>query len=86
MRYIMKFWKNLLLICAGIVVGSLVSSVTAGVKFLSWLSYGLNFGTNAPVTLNLGVIDLTVGVNINITVAVIIFVTVIYLVGRKILR
>lgn len=82
----MKFWKNLLLICAGIVVGSLVSSVTAGVKFLSWLSYGLSFGTSSPVTLNLGVLSLTLGVNINITVAVIIFVAVIYALGRKILR
>ena len=82
----MKFWKNLLLICAGIVVGSLVSKVAAGVKYLSWLSYGLDFGTSSPVSLNLGVIDLTLGVNINITVAVIIFVAVIYAVGREILR
>ncbi len=82
----MKFWKNLLLICAGIVVGSLVSNLTSGVKFLSWLSYGLSFGTDSPVTLNLGVLSLTVGVSINITISVIIFVAIIYLLGRKILR
>ena len=44
----MIFWKKLLLISAGVVVGSLVSKVAAGVKYLSWLSYGLDFGTSLP--------------------------------------
>ncbi|MBR5528517.1 MAG: DUF4321 domain-containing protein [Clostridia bacterium] len=80
------FWKNILLICAGVVIGSLISSLTSGIKFLSWLSYGMSFGTQQPVTLDLGVLQLTFGLNIDITVAVIIAVVIIYTFGRKILR
>ena len=82
----MKFWKNLLLVLSGVVVGSLVSSLCEGVKFLSWLSYGLAFGTNAPVTIDLGVLHLTLGIGIDITVAVIIFVALFYVFGRKIIK
>ena len=82
----MKFWKNLLIICAGVVIGSLVASLTRGVKYLSWLSFGLDFGTEAPVTLDLEVLRLTLGANINISVSVIIFVVIAYIIGRKIFR
>ena len=82
----MKFWKNLLIICAGVVIGSLVASLTKGVKYLSWLSFGLNFGTEAPVTLDLGILRLTVGANVSISVSVIIFVVIAYIIGRKIFR
>lgn len=81
----MRFWKNILLICAGMVVGSLVSSLTSGTKYFSWLSYGLVFGTEQPFSLDLGVLSLTLGASINITVSTIIFVTAVYLIGRKLL-
>ena len=82
----MKFWKNLLLICAGVVIGSLVASLTKNIKYLSWLSFGLDFGTAAPVTLNMGIMQLTLGASINITVSVIIFVVLTYVIGRKLLK
>ncbi len=81
-----NFWKNLLLVCAGVVVGSLVASVTRGISYLSWLSYGLTFGTQQPFTLDMGVLRLTFGLNVDITLATIIFVTLVYVIGRKILR
>lgn len=80
------FWRDLLLICAGVVVGSLVASLTAGKAYLSWLSFGLTFGTSAPVDLNLGVLRLTFGVGVDITVSTVIFVTLFYVLGRKVIR
>lgn len=80
------FWKNILLMCAGVVTGSLVSHITSGIKALSWLAYGLDFGTGSPFDLNLGVLRLTFGVNINITISTIIFVIIFYLIGNKIIK
>jgi hypothetical protein len=82
----MRFWRNILLICSGIVVGSLVAELCAGVKSLSWLAFGLTFGTTIPFNLELGVLNLTLGANINITISTIIFVVLFYVCGRKILR
>ena len=80
------FWRNLFLVLAGVVVGSLVASVTRSVPFLSWLSYGMRFGTDAPVTLNLGILQLTLGADIDITISTVLFVGLFYLVGRKVIR
>lgn len=82
----MRFWKDLLLICAGVVIGSLVASLTRGIKYLSWLSYGLAFGTKEPFSLDLGILSITFGANIDITVATILFVALIYIVGKKLLK
>ena len=82
----MKYWRDILLICAGIVVGSLISSLTKGVKGLSWLSYGQFFGTKQPFTLDLGVISVTFGASRDITIATVIFVILIYVIGRKIIK
>lgn len=82
----MKFWKNILLICSGIVVGSLVAKLCEGVKYLSWLAFGLSFGTSSPLALELGVLNLTVGASINITISTIIFVILFYVLGRKIIK
>ena len=86
MRRSQSFWINLLLVLTGVVLGSAVARLTAGVKYLAWLSYGLDFGTAAPATLDLGVFTLTVGVRLTITVATIIFVAVALLLGRLIIK
>jgi hypothetical protein len=82
----MKFWKNFLLVCSGIVVGSLVAELCKGIKSLSWLAYGLTFGTTSPFNLELGVINLTLGANIRLTIATIIFVVLFYICGKKVIR
>ncbi len=61
--------------CAGIVLGALVSSLTAGIKALSWLGFGLSFGLTEPLVLNLSVIKITLGATFNLNIAVIIFVS-----------
>ena len=76
-----SFWITLLLVCAGVVVGSLVAEVTAGTPVLKYLSYGLDFGTAAPVTVDLHVLIVTFGITVKITVAHILFVTAAILLG-----
>ena len=71
-------YKNgwlLLLFMIGIVIGGLISEVTAGVSGLSWLSYGNTFGINSngnPLVLDLGILVITFALQIKITVASII--------------
>lgn len=68
-------WLLLLFIMIGIVIGGLISEVTAGVSGLSWLSYGNTFGINSngnPFVLDLGILVITFALQIKITVASII--------------
>ena len=63
------------ILLAGIVIGgflgelaqSLSQSVEA-LSFLSWLNYGMEFGLDAPVVLDLQIIRLTFGAMFRITV------------------
>ncbi len=81
-----NFWINLLLVCVGIVIGTLVAQMTSGINALSWLSYGLDFGTSTPLSLDLNVLRLTFGINVNITLATVIFVCLSLILGRLILK
>ncbi len=76
---------HLILILSGIVVGTLVSELTAGIGILSWLSYGISFGTNGPISINLGVLAFDFGISINLTISCIIFIFIALTVGRKVL-
>ncbi len=73
-----------LMLFSGIVVGTLVGSVTKGIDFLSWLSYGINFGFREPVQLDLGVLNLTFGVNINLTISCVIFIILAMFIAKKV--
>lgn len=75
----------LIMLLSGIVVGTLVGELTKGIGFLSWLSYGILFGTKSPISLNLGVLSLDFGLSINLTISCIIFIFIALIVGRKVL-
>ena len=62
-------WALFLLILAGVV---LISQLTSGVAGLSWLNFGKSFGLAKPLTLNLGVLVLTFGLTIKFTIGSII--------------
>lgn len=79
-----SFWFNLFLIIVGIVVGSMVSEMTADIPALSWLSYGLNFGTKSPVVLDLNAITLTLGISLKITISTAACVALSLILGRYI--
>ena len=81
-----KFWLNFFLILAGVVLGSMIAHFTAPVPYLAWLAYGLNFGTSAPVAVELGVINFTVGVSFSLSVAVILCIALTLIVGKFIYR
>ena len=81
-----SFWFNFFLVLIGIVVGQFTASITSGIKALSWLSYGLKFGTSAPVILDLQVLNLTFGASVNITISTVIFVVLSVIIGRAIAR
>lgn len=81
-----NFWITLLLVCAGIVIGSLVAELTVGIPVLGWLAYGLDFGTQSPFTLDLHVLILTFGATVRITIAHILCICLTLIVGRAISR
>lgn len=62
-------WALVLLILAGIVLGSFIATLTDSVSWLSWLSFGQTFGFQNPIVLDLGVMILTFGLTIKITIA-----------------
>lgn len=67
-----NYWALFLLILAGIVLGSFIATLTAGISGLSWLSYGQTFGFQNPIVLDLGILVVTFGLTIKITIASII--------------
>ena len=81
-----NFLYNVVLVLAGIVIGSLVGKVTEGIAVLKWLSFGLTFGTEAPVVLDLFVLRLTFGISFNLSVSVILFVALSLILGRKLIK
>ena len=81
-----KFWLNLFLVLAGIVVGTMLSHFTANVNGLSWLAYGLNFGTTSPVVLELGIINFTFGISLSLTVSTVLCIAISLVVGKLIVR
>lgn len=62
-------WVLLLLMLAGIVLGSFVGTLTQNIPGFSWLSFGQSFGLDSPIVLNLGIMVITFGLTIKITIA-----------------
>lgn len=77
-------WILLLFICAGLVIGGLLGQMASQVDWLSWLSYGQQFGIENPFVLNLNVICLTFAFTININIASIIGLAIAIFLYRKI--
>ena len=65
-------WILLLLMLAGIVLGSFIATLTQNMAGFSWHSFGQSFGLDSPIVLNLGIIVLTFGLTIKITIGSII--------------
>mgnify|MGYP003470356120 CR=1 FL=1 len=59
----------IIFILCGLVIGGLIGELTQGVSWLSFLSYGQTFGISTPVTLDLGVLQLTLGLVFKINIA-----------------
>ena len=67
-----NIWILVLFILSGLVVGGLLGELASSVDFLWWLSYGKEFGISNPITIDLQVITVTIGVMFRINIASII--------------
>lgn len=79
-----NFWILLLFILGGIVVGGLLGNLASNVDFLSWLSYGEQFGLTTPIELDLSVIKFTIGFMFKINIASIIGIVLAIFIYKKI--
>lgn len=79
-----NIWILLLFILSGIVVGGLLGELAAHVDFLSWLSYGEEFGLATPIELDLNVVKLTFGLMFKINIASIIGIALAIFIYKKI--
>ena len=77
---------NFFLVLVGIVVGTFVGYICKGVIALSWLAYGVDFGLESPLVLDLGILQLTFGISINLTLSVVIFVILSLVIGRALTK
>ena len=75
---------SLLFVLAGLVIGGLIGNVASNVNWLSWLSYGEEFGLMEPLVLDLNVLSLTLGLTIKINIASIIGVIIALVIYRKV--
>ena len=75
---------SILFVLAGLVIGGLIGDVASNVDWLSWLSFGQEFGLTEPLTLNLNVMVITFGLVIKINIASIIGVAIALLIYKKI--
>lgn len=77
---------NIFLVLVGIVLGTFVTSICKGVPALSWLAFGIDFGMNSPLVLDLGIMQLTFAISVNLTLAVVLFIILALIIGRAIAK
>lgn len=73
-------WALFLLILAGMVLGGFLGSLANNVE---WLNYGLKFGMEGPLKVDLQVIKFILQLNFKITIASVIGIVVAIVVYRK---
>ncbi len=79
-----KNWLILLVfVLCGLVIGGLLGQLASNVSWLSWLAYGKEFGFS-PVTMDLGVVKITLGLLFKINIASIIGIAIAIFIYRKV--
>lgn len=73
----------IIFVLCGLVIGGLLGELAKNISWLSWLSYGQQFGLANPVTLDLGVVELTLGLMFKINVSSIIGIIIAVFIYRK---
>lgn len=59
----------ILIILMGMVIGGFIGEYLGSFAFTEWLRYGLDFGTDSPLSINLGIIKFQFGISIKFSVA-----------------
>ncbi len=73
----------IIFVLCGLVIGGLIGELTAGISWLSWLGYGQQFGLSSPITLDLGVVQLTLGLMFKINVSSIVGIIIAVFIYRR---
>lgn len=77
-------WVLVLVLLAGLTVGGFIGSLCKDIQYLSWLDYGQTFGLEEPVSLDLGLIWISVQAVVKFTISGIIGMVLSILIYRKI--
>lgn len=80
-----NFWLLLIFILSGLVIGGLLGQF-AGNAGITWLSYGQEFGTVEPLSLDLGLLKLTFGLIFRINISSIIGLLIAVFIYRWVVR
>lgn len=78
-----NFWILLIFLLCGLVIGGLIGTITAGINYLEWLSYGESFGLTSPLVLDLSILSLSFGFTVKINIASIIGISIAIFIYRK---
>ena len=73
----------IIFVLCGLVIGGLIGELTSGISWLSWLGYGQQFGLSTPITLDLGVVQLTLGLMFKINISSIVGIVIAVFIYRK---
>ena len=73
----------IIFILCGLVIGGLIGELASNVSWLNWLSYGQQFGLSTPITLNLGVVELTIGILFKINISSIVGIVIAIFIYRR---
>ena len=79
-----NIWILIIFILSGLVVGGLLGQLASNVSWLSWMSFGQQFGLAEPLVLDLSVLKITFGLIFNLNIASIIGMTIAILIYRHI--
>ena len=78
-----NIWILIIFILSGLVIGGLIGQYAANVDWLSWMSFGQQFGLSEPLTLDLSIMKITFGLTFNINIASIVGLTIAIIIYRK---
>ena len=73
----------IIFILCGLVIGGLIGELTSGISWLNWLGYGQEFGLSTPIVLDLGVVQLTLGLMFKINVSSIVGIVIAIFIYRR---
>lgn len=79
-----NIWILMVFILSGLVIGGLLGQLAGSVNFLWWLSYGQEFGLTEPIVLDLSIVRLTFGLELQINIASIIGMAMAIFIYRKV--
>ena len=73
----------IIFVLCGLVIGGLIGELSKGVSWLNWLAYGKEFGLSDPMVLDLGVVQLTLGLMFKINISSIVGIVIAVFLYRK---